>query len=187
MELTVARDFSVFPSTLLSDPTAISSGKDTSWWLLHTKPRQEKAIAKDLVAREVAFYLPLTPRRTKIRGRVRTTRVPVFSSYVFMYGSPEDRVAALRTQRLVTTLPVNDPEPFLKDLRQIDQLIEAGKELTPESILEPGQRVRVKSGPLIDLEGTLIKRHSGNRLVVWIEQLLRGASVELEDCVVQAI
>jgi hypothetical protein len=76
---------------------------------------------------------------------------------------------------------------LVEDLRQIRRLIEANVPLTPEARLEPGQRIRVSSGSLIGLEGTVIKRHGQQRLLVAVEFLQQGASVQIEDCGVERI
>lgn len=158
-----------------------------SWWLLHTKARQEKAVALELRSRGLSHYLPLVARRSLSRGRPREAQVPLFPSYVFLFGTAEDRLAAMRTNRLAATHPVADGDQLRRDLAQIAGLIATGAPLTPEARLEPGQRVRVKSGPCAGFEGVLIKRHGKTRLVVRVEQLLQGASVEIEDYRLEAI
>jgi transcription antitermination factor NusG len=157
------------------------------WWLLHTKSRQEKAVALQLHSRRLAFYLPLVPRRSMSRGKLREAQVPLFPSYVFLFGTAEDRLFALRTNRLASANAVASGEKLRRDLAQVAGLIAMGSPLTPEARLEPGQRVRVKSGPCAGYEGTLIKRHGKSRLVVRVEQLLQGASVEIEDYRLEAI
>jgi hypothetical protein len=39
----------------------------------------------------------------------------------------------------------------------------------------------VRSGPLAGIEGTVIKRRGGQRLVVAVHLLNQGASIEVED------
>ena len=70
---------------------------------------------------------------------------------------------------------------LVSDLRAIWRLIHTEKPLTPEDRLEPGQPVRVRSGPLRGLEGTVIKRRGEERLLVAVRMLNQGASIEVED------
>ena len=67
------------------------------------------------------------------------------------------------------------------DLRQLHQLIAADAPLTVESRLGPGQQVRVRQGPFAGLEGTVLKRRGQMRLLVSINFLQQGASVEIDD------
>ena len=62
----------LFPATLfVEEARAPSEGQ--CWRVLHTKPRQEKALARQLHKAEVSFYLPVIVRASLIRGR-RMTR-----------------------------------------------------------------------------------------------------------------
>jgi len=154
---------------------------------LHTKSRQEKALAEELRRRGVSFYLPLIPKRSMSRGRPRESQVALFPSYVFLCGDEQDRLTALKTNRLAAVHAVADEGALRRDLVQIADLIELGAPLTPESRLTPGQWVRVKSGPCAGFEGTMVKRHGKSRLIVWIGQLFQGASVEIDDFLVEPI
>ncbi|MFM9058551.1 MAG: hypothetical protein ACKOSQ_05460 [Planctomycetaceae bacterium] len=69
----------------------------------------------------------------------------------------------------------------MDDLRSIKRLIDTDQPLSPEARLDPGQAVRVRSGPLIGLEGTVVRRRGTERLVVAVRFLNQGASIELED------
>jgi transcription antitermination factor NusG len=66
-------------------------------------------------------------------------------------------------------------------LRAIKRLIDSEHPLTPEARIEPGQMVRVKSGPLRGVEGVVLKRRGEQRLMVAVRFLNQGASIELED------
>jgi len=59
--------------------------------------------------------------------------------------------------------------------------------MTLESRLEPGSRVKVRSGPLCGLEGTILNRRGQTRLLVAVDFLKQGASVDIHDYMVEAI
>ena len=67
------------------------------------------------------------------------------------------------------------------------QLISSDAPLTPESRIEAGMRIRVRSGSLAGLEGVVIKRRGMQRLLVIVHFLQQGASVQLEDYQVERI
>ena len=48
----------LFPLDLFDDKIDQAVVQDKTWWVLHTKPRQEKSLARELFRREVPFYLP---------------------------------------------------------------------------------------------------------------------------------
>jgi transcriptional antiterminator RfaH len=66
-------------------------------------------------------------------------------------------------------------------------LIALDAPLTLEARIEPGRRVRVRSGPMTGLEGLVVKRRGKDWLVVAVEFLGQGASVLLEDFQVEPL
>ena len=170
---------SMYPETLLD--ASPSEAAQRCWLALYTKARQEKSLARELLKYRIPFYLPLVRKTNVARGRRRTSLVPLFAGYVFLYGSEEERVRTLTTNRISRVLPVNDPDQLLFDLRQLRQLIVANAPLTVESRLGPGQRVRVRQGAFAGLEGSVLKRRGETRLLVSINFLQQGASVEIDD------
>ena len=174
-----------FPETLLDD--TIDDDGSRKWWVLYTKARHEKAVGRQLMGYEIPFCLPLINKISVCRGRRVRTFVPLFPGYVFLYGTEDERILSLTTNRISRVLDVPDPEGLRADLRQVRQLIEAKVPLTPESRLMPGDRVRVRSGPMAGVEGTVLARRGGVRLVVAINFLQQGASVEIEDFMLEPI
>ena len=180
----LAKEVSVFPDGLLEQPP---EDEDHRWWAVYTKSRQEKAVARQLVEHEVSFYLPLIPKDNIIRNRRVRSHIPLFTGYVFLYGSDDDRITTLTTNRISRIFPVHDQQRLWQDLRNINELIEADVPLAIERRLEVGHHVRIKSGSLRGLEGMIIKRHSKCRLLVVVNYLQQGVSIEIDDCAVEAI
>ena len=167
---------------------AEAAGETARWWALYTLPRREKDLMRRLRAQQIAFYGPVVPKSTRApSGRTRVSHVPLFTGYVFLYGTDDERRLSLTTGCVSRCLEVPDPELLVRDLRRIRQLIESGEALTPERRLEPGRRVTVREGSLQGLEGVIIKRHGKSRLLVAVEFLQQGASVLLEDLLVTPV
>lgn len=169
-----------FPENLF-DQLPAETGPLRHWWVLHTKPRQEKALARGLVAGEIPCYLPCVARRNRIRGRVVTSQVPLFTSYLFVLADHAERISALGTDRVVHSLVVRDQPGLWNDLRQIERLIRTGAPITPEARLAPGAEVEITSGPLEGMQGTIVRSASGRRFVVRVNFIQQGASVLLDD------
>jgi transcriptional antiterminator RfaH len=158
------------------------------WWVMYTMARREKELMRRLRGLGIAFYAPLISKRTRSpSGRVRESFVPLFASYVFVQGNEQDRYQALTTNCVSRCLSVPDGAQLVHDLRQIRQLITLGAPLTVEARIEPGRRVRVRSGPMSGIEGTVLKRRGKDWLVVAVEFLQQGASVLLEDFQVEPL
>ena len=175
----------LYPADLLSDDSSIhqkGATRSNGWWLAHTRPRQEKSAANDLFAREVAFYLPLVVRKSLTRGRTRCVRIPLFPGYIFICGNDQDRLRALKTNRILAIHEVPDGDCLRRQLMSFAALIGAGAPLVRESRLVAGDRVRIKTGLFRGVEGVILRRHGKTELLIAIDFLGQGASLEIEDC-----
>jgi transcriptional antiterminator RfaH len=172
----------VCPQDLFDRPQEeLAAGEGRRWRVLHTKPRQEKSLARQLHRSGVPFYLPLVARRLLVRGRVQSSYLPLFPGYLFLLGDAQERVAALATSRVVRTLEVPHQAGLWHDLRQVSRLIASGAPVTPEARLVPGDLVEIRSGVLAGLTGKVLRVASKTRFVVQVNFIQQGASVELED------
>jgi transcription antitermination factor NusG len=164
------------------------NGSDLRWWCLHTKPRQEKAAARHLRGRQIPHYLPQVLREDRTPGgrKIRSV-IPLFTSYLFLLGEEGDRVEAMKGNHLANVLEVTDQEGLHRDLRQVHQMLASGLEIVPEPTYPVGARVRIASGPLTGLVGTVIRRGKRDQFVAMVEFLGSGARVELQDWQVEPI
>ena len=176
----------IFPEDLLEN-AHFEGSNGRRWWVLHTRPRQEKAIARDLLGRGVPFYLPLISRESLIRGKRVRSFVPVFNSYLFLHADENERAGCLKTNRVVNSLEVTDARELVADLRQVQRLIDVDAPLSLERRIGQRQWVRVKQGPLAGIEGVVQRRKKKTHLIVLVRLLNQGVSVELDDFMVEPL
>ena len=174
-----SKDSLHFPQTLFDE--FFDKSDDRRWLLLYTKSRQEKYVAKQLLSRRVPFYLPLLKTTTYSRRRKKVVQVPLFTGYMFLYGNGDERLHSLETNRISRILDVPDEEGLIVDLRRIHHMLCSDSPVTREARVAPGRRVRIRSGPLAGLEGTVVSRRKQLKIIVSVNFLQQGASVEVED------
>jgi transcriptional antiterminator RfaH len=155
--------------------------RERTWWVMHTKPRQEKSLGRDLLAREIPFYLPQVHKTSVVRGRKQTSYIPLFSSYVFVFADEFERHTSMTTNRIAHLIRVADPQQLSRQLFDISRLVTAGAPLTIESRLKEGDLVRVKGGALAGVEGTVVARRRKCRLIVAVNLIQQGVSIEIDD------
>jgi len=100
---------------------------------------------------------------------------------VFVFGDRDARGAALATNCASRILVPPDPWEVHRQLYQLYRAEAMGLRLEPEDQLVPGQRVRVTSGPFFGFEGVIIRRITQYRLILTVDFLQRGASLEIYD------
>lgn len=179
----LAAEVDVFPEDLLArgDFDEDTEVNGAQWWAVYTRSRQEKELMRALVNMEISFYCPVIPHRYRSpAGRMRTSHLPLFANYVFMYADGFHRYQALKTNLISKTIEVTDRAQLIHDLRQIQRLIQLGLPLSIESKLMPGRKIRIKTGPLSGMEGVILKQQGTDFLFVAVNFLQQGALVKLE-------
>jgi transcriptional antiterminator RfaH len=183
--LTFSREPFVFQNNLLDDLRSLSP--DRKWWVIFTKPRQQQALASDMLAAEVPFYMPLAVKLARIRDREVSCVWPLFSNYLFLFSTEQECMQSLLTHRVNRILPVPEQEEFHDDLQQIHQLVESNRPLAVERNLVTGSSVRIRSGTLKGVEGTVVERRGSTRLLVAVRFLQSGVSVEIDETQIEPI
>jgi transcriptional antiterminator RfaH len=171
----------LYPENLW-EADAVSTEAAGRWWCVHTRPRQEKAAAREFRKRGLSFYLPqvVHVHRTP-GGRTLRSLLPLFPGYLFLRGDDYQRVEALKGGHLANVLDVPDQRDLENDLRQIHGMLRSGLQVDPWASHPVGARIRILTGPLKGLEGTVVRRGSRDRIVAVVRFLGRGAMIDLLD------
>jgi len=185
----------LFPAELFSSSGSVSesvevdSGDEQKWWVLQTRSRAEKSLARRLLQRGVSFFLPLHERRRRIQRRLVRSHLPLFPGYLFFRGSEESRREALETNLVVNCLQVEEQRRFANDMARIYELVTSGAALSPEERLAPGMAAEITSGPLAGRRGKILRCGHGRALkfVVAVDFLQQGVSVEVDDSMIRAV
>jgi transcription antitermination factor NusG len=157
------------------------------WWVAHTKSRNEKALAHDLISRNISYFLPMSWKvRRKSRRTIRSL-LPLFSGYLFFCGDENERTELWRTDRVANLIEVKDQQKLLRELVQIEQALRAGAPLIPDKYAKAGQKCRVMAGPLLGLQGIVVKTKGAMRLVLQVDMLGQAASVEIDIDMIETV
>lgn len=157
------------------------------WWVAHTKSRNEKALAKDLIHKDISYFLPMSWKVRRQRGRTIRSLLPLFSGYLFFCGQEQQRLEVLRTNRVANLLAVENQQKLLDELSQIEQALRKGAALIPHKYLKAGQLCRVIGGPLADLRGIVVKTRGTARLLLQIDMLGQATSVEIDTDMIEVL
>ena len=160
----------------------------TPWTCLRTKPRSEKAFAAWLAGRDASHFLPTQERITKSHRRVRRTLAPLFPGYLFVAG---DRTKAdFRGAPWLVDVVPSTPEQRQRlhgELWRLHRALESGSPLEIVNELSPGETVEVVAGAMKGTVGLFQRWGKQGRLVLWVEMLGAGASVEIDEACVSRL
>ena len=177
----------MYPSTLWQEDRP-RDDRHRRWWCLHTKPRQEKTLARALRKCGISHYLPQIVYESRTPGgREIRSMLPLFPGYMFLHGDDSQRAAALQGDHLANLLEVANQAALEQDLRQIHQMLSSGLLITPEPTPVAGATIRILAGPLRGLIGTAIRCGGRDRFVAAVRLLGRGVTVDLQDWPVETV
>ena len=127
---------------------AIDGGAGSRWYVLHTLPRQEKALGESLDALGARYYLPVLKKVSYYGHRKRESMLPMFPSYVFLWGAKEDGYRAVSTKRVAKVIEVGEQAQLDGELLQVRRALLVDSGIGTYKFLTEGRPVRVVSGPM---------------------------------------
>ena len=163
--------------------------EELAWHALYTRHQHEKAIAHILAFKGFDVFLPLYAAAHCWKDRSKELSLPLFPCYVFLRGGLERRFDIMTTpgiHMLVTSggHPAVVPD---EEINAVRQLVERARRVEPHPFLKSGDWVRVKSGPLIGVDGILVRKKNLFRLVISMEILGKSAAAEVDASMVERI
>lgn len=177
----------MYPATLWDhDGPALDPNRQ--WWCLHTKPRQDKLVARVLRKLRIAYYFPQIEQVSRTPGgrKIRSI-LPLFGGYVFLHGDLYERAEALHGSHVANVLEVSDQATLQRELCQVHQMLSSGLPITAEPTHVVGTIVRIVVGPLKGIIGTVVRRGKRDAFVAHVQFLRRGVMVDLHDWQVEPV
>ena len=112
---------------------------------------------------------------------------PLFPNYLFVQIELRNRVNVLCVPGVVSMVGAGF-EPWPLPIGEIERLREvlSHRKGKPHSYLAEGQRVTVKSGPLMGISGILLRQNGDIRVILSVNILMRCISVEVGVDEIQA-
>ena len=152
------------------------------WFLVHTKPRQEKCALENLRRQGYQCYLPTIPSEKLCHGLLTVSGEPLFPRYLFIrlgQGDSAKSWAPIRSTRGVSRLVCfgNEPARVGDGLVESLRIQEASIQSEPERLFKPGERVYLTEAPFSGIEGVFQIADGERRVMVLIEILSRPVAV----------
>lgn len=176
------------PGICLPESQQQFPGKEAGdWFVLHTRSRQEKAVAHTLSAMGIAHFVPLVRQPRYYGNRKFIVELPLFPSYVFLRGTKVNAFEINQTKRIAQIITVSQQDILDNELRNLFLAVESGAELDPYPYLTAGNRVEVRSGPFRGLQGMVDGRVRLNRIILQVTMLGRAVSLEMDAALLEPI
>jgi transcription antitermination factor NusG len=154
-----------------------------NWIVVHLKSRREKIFALELKEENIGYYLPLYEKRTmrKDNNKVRKTINPVFPGYLAMVFEKKSFKIIRDSAHVASFIDVINQGTFIRELSQIQRILEGSAAFKTHDMLVPGDRVRVRLGPFSGIEGVVVKFENRAKLIVSVEMFGQSISVDINE------
>jgi transcriptional antiterminator RfaH len=154
------------------------------WYIVHTKPRQEKCALQNLEQQGYQCYLPTFPSEKLRQGLLTMVEEPLFPRYLFIrlgQGGSYRSWMPIRSTKGVSRLVTfgGEPAKVEGDLIEILQAHEMAVRSEPERLFKAGERVLLTEGAFAGIEGVYQVADGESRVMVLIELLSRPVTLHV--------
>lgn len=159
------------------------------WYAAYTRAKHEKRVAEQFTERALENFLPQYESVRRWKDRKMRLQLPLFPGYVFVRLALRERLRALETPSVVRLVGFNGRPTALpdKEMEGLRACVAAGLAAKPHAHLTVGRRVRIKTGPLAELEGVLIRKKNMLRVVLSLDLIARSPAVEVDAADIERI
>jgi transcription antitermination factor NusG len=167
----------------------IQKNSEDNWHALYTRHHHEKTVEQILSSKGFEVFLPLYRTIHRWKDRDKQLWLPLFPCYVFFQGGLGRQLDLLVTPGVHSVVSGGRRAAVIpaEEIEAVRQMVTGGSGVEPHPFLKVGDRVRVKAGSLVGLEGILVRKKNLFRLVVSVEMLGRSASTEVEASMVERV
>ena len=155
------------------------------WYVVSTKPHQEKHAESHIKQCDIECFLPLLKESKIIRRTHRTVIEPLFPGYLFARFDLDKHVRAVSYARGVRKIVEFGSGPVELDATMIDAIKERLNDgfVTPHSErFKMGQIVHIKGGPLAGLEAVFMREMTDrNRVLLFLNTLGLHAELTIDS------
>jgi transcriptional antiterminator NusG len=155
---------------------------DLAWFAVWTRSRHEASVLSQLESKRIEAFLPTITRWSRWKDRKKRVDWPLFPGYCFTRIDPIDVLPVLKCSGVVSLVcfegqPAAIPDREIESLRT---LVASELRYDPCPLIQEGMLVEVQWGPLRGVVGRLVRKGSRARLVLSVDLIGQGVSVEVD-------
>jgi transcription antitermination factor NusG len=160
------------------------TGTGKIWHALYVSSRQEKKIFEKLQQKHIEAYLPLVKTMRQWSDRKKLVELPLMNGYVFVKTTATENDKVLSTAGVVNFVRAEGKIAQVREeeIARLKQLIELGYQMEVHGIdreYKQGEKVKINSGALKNIEGFVIENKTGRHIEVLLESIGQSIRVKL--------
>ena len=160
--------------------------KEKNWHALYVASRQEKKVFERLQKKSIEAYLPILKTMRQWSDRKKMVEVPLLNGYVFVHISIAQNEKTIQTPGVVNFVRAEGKIAKVREveIERLKQLVELGYQLEVNGIkhnYKEGDKIKITSGPLKNIEGFVIEKKEGRYIDVLLESIGQSIRVKLPE------
>ena len=161
---------------------------EAPWFAIWTRSRHEQVVREQLERKGLETFLPTIMKWSRWKDRKKQIEWPLFPGYCFARFHAAERLPVLKCQGVVNIVSFDgEPAPIPEsEILGIRTLVESDLLYDPCPLINEGDLVEVTHGPLKGVVGRLVRKGSHARLILSVELIGQGVSVEVDAADVRA-
>jgi transcription antitermination factor NusG len=155
---------------------------NVGWFAVWTRSRHEDHVRLQLERKGMEVFLPTIARWSRWKDRKKKIDWPLFPGYCFVRIDPVKTLAVLTCKGAVRIVSSEGKPAAIPDLEieGIRTLVESELHYDPCPLIKVGTKVDVISGPLKGVSGLLVRKGTHARLVLSVNLIGQGVSVQVD-------
>ena len=177
------------PSALQAPVSEDHAIVSKQWYAVSVYPRHEKHVARFLEVGGMTYLLPLYSSLRRWKDRRKRVDMVLFPGYIFVNIKLGERVSVLKLPGVARFVTFQG-QPAVVPGHEIEAIGTSAKSciaIKPHPYLQEGRRVRVHSGPMVGVEGILVRRKGTCRVVLSIDSIMRSVAAEVDEADIEPL
>ncbi len=160
--------------------------QDDFWYALQVSPRKEDSVAALLSCKGYERYVPTYQAGGPVKGNLNVSNKKLFPGYVFCRFACEarnqvgDGSAVVTTPGVIRILGGAKPLPIPSEEMEAIRLALAARLRFEPWPFQLGEKVKIETGPLQGICGTIIRSDGKHRLVLSVDTLRRSVAARVQ-------
>jgi transcription antitermination factor NusG len=165
-----------------SPAVRLADDADAQWYALWTRSRHEQVVREQLQQKRIDVFLPTVTKWSRWKDRKKKIDWPLFPGYCFARFNALERLPILKCTGVVNIISFQgEPAPIPEhEIDGIRRLVESDLAYDPCPMIREGMMVEVTHGPLRGVVGRLVRKNEKARLVLSVDLIGQGVSVEVD-------
>jgi transcription antitermination factor NusG len=154
------------------------------WYALYVSSRQEKKVQDTLLHKGIEAYVPMVKTMRQWSDRKKMVELPLFNGYVFVHITSQENEKVIQTKSVVNFVRAEGKICPIREIEidRLKQLVALGYQMEVNAInyqYKEGEKVKIVSGALKNIEGFVIENKEGKFIDVLLESIGQSIRVKL--------